>query len=186
MKKIMKYACSMALVIPLLSVASFADNLQWNLPYGLGSLQLPWQSTEVLYGYVRPVSAFKSGLGQEIAGASLPVITIGKLKSGYRLLDGQVGAVGSWPVQGAFASPYLAVGHDFVQDISSATVPVALKSAHLNGALTYLTNLGGWYAGGTASYAFWGPSPVAATSTAFLPKPAYLSKLNLYNPLLLS
>ena len=183
MNKVIKYVCSLALVLPLFSVSASADTMQWNFPYGLGSFQLPWQSTEVFYGAVRPVTAIKSGLTEEIAGASLPLITIGKLKSGYRITDGQLGVAGTWPVQGPAVSPYAAIGHDFIQDVPN--LPVPLKTAHLNGAVTYLTNLGGWYAGGTASYGF-GSSTPAPVTTAFLVRPSYLSKLNLYSPLHLS
>ena len=196
MNKIVKYVCSMTLVLPLLSAVSFADGLQWNMPYGLGSVQLPWKSTEVFYGVVRPIKNLKSGLTEEIAGASLPVLTIGRItissSTVERIIDVQVGASGAWPVQSSPVNPYFAVGHDFVQDIAlipslkalASNLPFSLDSAHLNAAVTYSTGLGAWLAGGTASYAFGGSMPsTPAVSTAFLSKPSYLSKLNLYNPL---
>jgi hypothetical protein len=152
-----------------------ADALSWNLPLGIGTVQLPWQSTEVFYGMVRPIRSLKSGLGEQIAGASLPVLTIGKLASGYRILDGQVGAAGTWPVQSSPVNPYFAVGHDVMQDIPG--LPVSLKSAHVNGALTYLPGLGGWYAGGTASYAFGTAEPAPTTPAPVVPT---VSKLNIF------
>ena len=67
----------LGITVGLILCAGFAhaQNLQIDLPYGIGSVQLPWQSTEVLYGTVR---SFRGGLQEEIAGASLPILTLGK------------------------------------------------------------------------------------------------------------
>jgi len=148
MKKIPAFLALFLIASPLM-----AANLEWDLG-SVGSVQLPWQATEVFYGAVRPINALKSGLTQQIAGASLPVLTLGKLASGYRILDGQLGASATWPVQSSPVNAYCAIGHDVVQDIPG--LPPALHSAHVNGAVTYMPALGGWFAGGTVSYAFGG------------------------------
>ena len=129
-----------------------AANLQIDLPYGIGSVQLPWQATEVLYGAVR---SFKGGNTEEIAGGSIPLITLGKLASGYRIIDGSLGAVGAWPVQSDPVDFYGALGHDVVQDIP---VLKQFTSAHLNVATTYSNAFKGWCYGITGSYAFGAPS----------------------------
>ena len=106
----------------------------------------------MLYGAVR---SFKGGNTEEIAGGSIPLITLGKLVSGYRIIDGSLGAVGAWPVQSDPVDFYGALGHDVVQDIP---VLKQFTSAHLNGAITYSNAFKGWCYGITGSYAFGAPS----------------------------
>lgn len=129
---------------------AYADDMKMDLPYGIGSIQLPFKATEVVYGAMRP---FKGGLAHQIAGASLPVLTLGKLASGYRIIDGSLGVVGAWPVESDPVDFYGAFGHDLVQD-----VPILkdFKSAHANIGTTYSNALTGWCWGGTISYAFGG------------------------------
>lgn len=130
----------------LLMLAAYvqADPLQWDIPGGIGSIQLPFQSTEVFGGY-------DGVLNQAVTGVSLPVLTLGKLANGYRMVDGQVGAAGAWPAERAAVEPYLALGHDVIQDIPSLA---QFKSLHLNGFGRYSPQRGGWGAGGTFSWAF--------------------------------
>jgi hypothetical protein len=128
-----------------------AETLQLNLPYGIGSVQLPWQSTEVVYGAMKPI---KGGLWHEIAGVSLPIITIGRLANGERIIDGELGAVGVWPVQSDPVDFYGAIGHDLVQDIP--LLKQYASSAHANVGISYSNALTGWVWGGTVSYAFGG------------------------------
>lgn len=127
-----------------------ADILHLDLPYGIGSVQLPWQSTEIVSGIMKPI---KGGLWHGIAGASLPIVTLGRLASGYRIIDGSIGAVGAWPVQSDPVDVYGGFGHDFVQDIPGIN---QLKSAHLNIGGSYSNALTGWCWGFTGSYAFGG------------------------------
>jgi len=130
--------------------AALADNLQINLPYGIGSVQLPWQATEVGYGEFKP---FKGGLWHQDLIASLPILTLGKLASGYRIIDGSLGAVAAIPSNGAVPDAYGALGHDLVQDIPILST---FKSLHSNVGVTYANAGGGWSWGGTISYAFLG------------------------------
>jgi hypothetical protein len=143
----------LVVIVPLSGIAFplHAQNLQVDLPYGIGSVQLPWQSTEILYGAVR---SFKGGHVEEIAGASLPILTLGRLSNGYRIIDGELGAVGAWPVQSDPVDIYGAFGHDIVQDIPALK---DFSSFHLNAAVTYSNALQGWTWGGTVSYAFGEP-----------------------------
>lgn len=139
------------LIIAALSVAS-ADTMHIDLPYGIGSVQLPWQSTEVVYGAMKSI---KGGLWHQVAGASLPIVTIGRLPSGYRIIDGSIGAVGAWPAQVDPVDVYGGFGHDIVQDIPGLS---EFKSLHANVGTSYSNALTGWCWGGTISYAFGGPT----------------------------
>jgi len=132
---------------------AFADNLSLPLPYGIGSLQLPWSATEVVYGVMRPL---KGGLWHQIAGASLPILTLGRLPGGERIIDGSLGVVGAWPVQSDPVDFYGGFGHDFAQDIP---ILKEYQSAHLNIGGSYSNALTGWSWGFTVSYAFGGSIP---------------------------
>jgi hypothetical protein len=146
--------------VTLLSNA-WAENLQVDLPYGIGTVQLPWQSTEILYGAMKP---FKGGLVHQVAGASLPILTLGRLKSGYRIIDGSIGAIASIPNDGAIPDAYGALGHDIAQDIP---VLNTYTSFHINGGVSYSNAAQGWVWGGTLSYALGGSvnTPGATTVT---------------------
>lgn len=141
-----------AVLLCLCAGLAKADTIHLDLPYGIGSVQLPWQSTEVVYGAMKPI---KGGLWHQIAGVSLPIVTLGKLANGYRIIDGSLGAVGAWPVQSDPVDFYAGLGHDIAQDIPALK---DYKSFHLNAGTSYSNALTGWCWGGTASYAFGGPS----------------------------
>lgn len=133
---------AITLVLCSLYGICWADGLQWGLPGGFGTVQLPFQSTELLLGedFV---------LGQGIGGVSLPVLTLfpGKLMQ----LDGQLGAVGAFPTQSANVQPYLALGKDIAR-----LIPVldSFKSLHINGFGRYATDVGKPGAGVSVSYSF--------------------------------
>jgi hypothetical protein len=134
------------------TIPVMADNLQINLPYGIGSVQLPFQATEVGYGEFRPI---KGGIWHQDLIASMPILTLGKLANGYRIVDGSLGAVVSIPSNGAVPDAYGALGHDLAQDLPFLKT---FESLHVNTGLTYSNASGGWQWGGTISYAFWLPA----------------------------
>jgi hypothetical protein len=140
-----------------------ADNLQIALPYGIGTVQLPWQTPEVLYGAMKPI---KGGLVEQVSGASLNILTLGKLASGYRIIDGSVGGIFAIPNQGAVPDAYGALGHDLVQDIP--ILKQYATSVHLNGGVSYSNAARGWLWGGTMSYTF-GGGQASATPNPALP-----------------
>lgn len=148
----MKKLVMLLTILVMLPLWCRADTIHLDLPYGIGSVQLPWQSTEVVYGAMKPL---KGGLWHQIAGVSLPIVTLGKLANGYRIIDGSLGAVGAWPVQSDPVDFYAGLGHDIAQDIPALK---DYKSFHLNAGTSYSNALTGWCWGGTASYAFGGPS----------------------------
>lgn len=119
-----------------------ADQLSWQLPGDIGTIGLPFESTELLYGY-------DIVLEQSIAGASLPVL---KLFTGSKYeFEGQVGAVGAWPTDDPAVEPYLALGKDI-----APYVPVLqrFKSLHLNGFGRYSISKDSLGAGLSVSYSF--------------------------------
>ena len=150
---------------------AYAENLQVDLPYGIGTVQLPWQSTEVLYGAMKPI---KGGLFHQVAGASLPILTLGRLASGYRIIDGSVGAIAAIPNSGAVPDAYGALGHDLVQDIP---VLNEYQSAHANVGISYSNAAQGWVWGGTLSYA---PGGSVNTPGAAPVAPPATSELEIY------
>lgn len=69
--------------------------LAWNLPLGIGTVQLPFQSSELVGGY-------DFILKDTIAGYSTPVCKL------WNEIEGQVGMVGAVKVDAV--EPYLGVG----------------------------------------------------------------------------
>lgn len=138
---------------------AYAENLQVDLPYGIGSVQLPWASTEVLTGGMKPI---KGGNVEWVSGVSLPIITLGKLASGYRIIDGSLGGIFAVPNQGAVPDAYGGLGHDIVQDIPGLN---QYKSAHANAGISYSNAAHGWIWGGTLSYAFGGSTPTTTPAS---------------------
>lgn len=126
------------LVLFLMCGSTKADNLTWDLPYGIGSVGLPFQSTEALFG---GDFVLKAG----IAGASLPVLDI------KDIVYGQLGAVGVYPGDSPYVEPYLALGIDIKRYVPLLS---ELKSFKVNGFGRWDTELGKPGAGISISYSF--------------------------------
>lgn len=126
-----------------------AASLVWDTP--LGTVGLPFESTELVAGYdIR--------YNQGISGASLP---IWQLPNNLAAL--QVGAVGAWATQAANAQPYIAFGHDFAKDIP---VLAQYQNAHFNAFGRWASDRGdkipiGY--GVSVGYSFWGPTAPPTT-----------------------
>ncbi len=147
MKNVSKIAGIFAF-LGFMAIPGKADNLQIDLPYSLGSVQLPWKSTEILTGVMKPI---KGGNAEWVSGVSLPIVTIGRLSNGYRIIDGSLGGILAVPNNGAQPDAYAGIGHDLVQDIPGLNT---YKSAHANVGTSYSNAAHGWLWGGTISYAF--------------------------------
>lgn len=80
--------------------------LQWNIPGGVGTVQLPVDTSDIL-----PVVGYDFVQKEVIAGGSVSLITLWKEINGY------AGAVGAFNTKGPFLQPYLAVGSDFARYI---------------------------------------------------------------------
>jgi hypothetical protein len=120
-----------------------------DLPYGIGSVQLPWSDPEVLTAVMKPI---KGGLVHEVYGFDYNIITIGKLSNGYRIIDGLLGGVLAVPNSGAQPDAYGSLSHDLVQDIP-ALAPYA-TTFHIGAGVSYSNAAEGWLWGGGASYTF--------------------------------
>ena len=128
---------------------AFADSPTINLPYNIGSVQLPFSNPEALVGAMKPL---KGGLLHSVYGVDFNILTIGKLTNGYRILDGMLGGVLAVPNGGAQPDAYGGLSHDFVQD-----VPVLqnyAKTVHAGFGISYSNAAQGWLWGGTLSYTF--------------------------------
>lgn len=139
-----------AVLLGLCAGLARAANLQIDLPYNLGSVQLPWKSTEIVTGVMRPI---KGGPTEWVTGASLPIVTIGRLSNGYRIIDGSLGGILAVPNNGSQPDAYAGLGHDLIQDIPGLN---KYSSAHANVGTSYSNAARGWLWGGTFSYAFGG------------------------------
>lgn len=125
----------------MFSGLSYASDMSWDLPGGVGKVGLPFEATEALMGY-------DLVLRQAIGGVSIPVLTLGK---GKWEVVGQVGAVGAWPTDAPAVEPYLAIGKDILPYVPFLN---QYKSLHLNGFGRYSTSQGAWGSGFSVSYSF--------------------------------
>lgn len=140
MKLILKLYAVLLAAVALLWPArpAHADQLVWSLPGGVGTVGLPFQATEALYGY-------DFALKQNIVGASLPVLTI------KDIVSGQVGAVGAFASQSLNVQPYLGLGVDILRFVPTLN---EFKSLHLNGFGRWATDQGKLGGGLSLSYSF--------------------------------
>lgn len=136
-----------AVMLAVCATSRAADSI--NLPYDLGSVQLPWSNPEALTAALKPI---KGGLFHEVYGFDFNILTLGKLADGYRILDGLLGGVAAVPNNGAIPDVYGAISHDIVQDIH-ALAPYA-TSAHAGVGISYSNAAQGWLWGGSVSYTF--------------------------------
>lgn len=88
-------------LIGIVAVGAQADGLQWQLPGGIGTVQLPSTGYDIL-----PLVGYDFLQRQEIAGAATSVLTL------FREVNGYVGAVGEFHSQAPNIQPYLALGAD--------------------------------------------------------------------------
>lgn len=101
----LRFVWLLAFVAGMLAVwgvqSAFADGLQWDIPGGIGTIQLPTKVTDI-----SPLAGYDFVQKQAITGASAPLLTLFKDFSGY------VGAVGEWQTQAPNIQPYLSIGID--------------------------------------------------------------------------
>lgn len=122
---------------------AFAEDLKWDLPLGIGTFQLPFQSHEMVGG-------LDFVLREAIAGYSTPVATL------WKEIDLSVGAVGAFPrtdskLGNKVVEPYLGGGVDIKKHLPPLS---KITSLHLNAFGRYSTEVGKPGAGIAASYKF--------------------------------
>ena len=89
----------LALPLILAGRPAQAEGLQWDLPWGIGTVQLPDSGKDIM-----PLVGRDFVLNKTIAGLSTQVLTVAKSVEGY------AGAVGDFQSQGPNIQPYLAIG----------------------------------------------------------------------------
>lgn len=110
-----------------------ADGLAWDLPWGIGVVELPTSLTDLM-----PTIGQDFIKAKTIGAITTPVVTLFKEVKGY------VGAAGAYhfnePVTGRYVEPYLALGADVKKYIPVLNQFTAL---HIHGFGRYDTTEGG-------------------------------------------
>jgi hypothetical protein len=117
--------------------------LQWNIPGGIGTVQIPSTASDIL-----PLVGYDFLKKQMIAGASSSLITL------FKDLNGYVGAVGEWQAQTPNVQPYVGAGADFAKYIPGLS---QIANLQVQGFVRYVASTGNHLgAGGALSYKFSG------------------------------
>lgn len=98
------FVALMAIMACLLE--AHADGLSWDIPGGIGTVQLPTSATDVL-----PLAGYDFVQKQVITGASASLMTL------FKEINGYVGAVGEFQTQAPNVQPYVALGVDVAKYI---------------------------------------------------------------------
>lgn len=115
----------------VLSAVSFthAEGLQWDLPGGIGTIQLPTSGKDII-----PLVGRDFVLNQTIAGVSASFLTI------YREINGYGGVVGEFHSSTPNIQPYAALGADVAKYIPGLN---QFKALQLHGFGRYAASQGG-------------------------------------------
>lgn len=138
-----------------------ADGLQWDIPGGIGTVQLPTDPTAIL-----PVVGYDAIQKEFIAGGSTSLITL------FKEIDGYVGAVGNFNDNAPAVQPYLAIGSDFARYVPALR---QVQNLEIQAFVRYVPsgsgnkNIG---AGGAISYKFGAPNPVIPQAPSQPPAPS--------------
>ena len=106
-----------------------AEDLQWNLPWGIGTVQLPTEGKDII-----PTVGRDFVLNDNIGGVSASLLTL------YKEVNGYAGVVGAWDSKDAAVEPYLALGADVIKYVPMFN---QFKSLQLHGFGRYSTTHGG-------------------------------------------
>lgn len=141
---------------------AFADGLQWNLPGGIGTVQIPVSPADII-----PVIGYDGIQKEVIAGGSASLLTL------FKEINGYAGAVGAFQTHGPYFQPYLAVGSDFAR-----YVPVLrqVQNLEVHAFARYIpspeSGQKNYGAGGALAYRFGPPTPVPPQAPSQPPAPA--------------
>lgn len=128
MKKI-HIALVASLFVMSLLVCANASQIKWELPGGIGTVQLPISLSDAV-----PVYGYDMVRKQQIVGVSTSLLTL------FKEVDGYVGAVGVFHSEAPNVEPYLALGSDVKK-----YVPILnqFSCVQLHGFGRYSTSSGG-------------------------------------------
>lgn len=107
----------------------FADKLQWPLPYGIGTVQIPVDFKDAI-----PLAGVDILQRRAIAGAAVSLLTLRGNINGY------VGLVGDFHTQAPNAQPYIALGADILKYIHGIG---SFENLQLHGFTRWTTDSGG-------------------------------------------
>lgn len=147
-------------IVFLMWSPAFADGLQWQIPGGIGTIQLPTDPTAIL-----PVVGYDALQKELIAGGATSVLTL------WKEIDGYVGGVGSFNTNGPYLQPYIAVGSDFARYVPALR---QVQNLQIQAFVRYVpsgtgpSHLG---AGGALCYRFGPPTPVVPQAPSQPPAP---------------
>lgn len=140
--------------------AAAADGLQWDLPLGIGTIQIPTDPSAIL-----PVLGYDAIQKELIAGGATSVVTL------FKEIDGYVGAVGSFNTDGPFVQPYLAFGSDFARYVPALR---QVQNLSIQAFVRYVpsgTGVSHLGAGGGIAYKFGAPAPIPPQAPSEPPAP---------------
>lgn len=125
MKKLLAVLC----LFCGMSGVAHAGSLQWDLPFGIGTVQLPTQGDDFL-----PTIGGDFVQRQTIVGVSTSLLTL------YKEVNGYAGVVGEFHSQAPNVQPYFALGADVAK-----YVPIInqFKSLQVHGFGRYVSSEGG-------------------------------------------
>lgn len=125
----MKKLVMLLTISVMLPIWSHADGLQWDLPWGVGTVQLPTSGSDII-----PLIGRDFVRDQTIVGVSASLLTL------YKEVHGYVGCVGEFETQAPNVQPYLALGADVAKYIPILN---QFKSLQVHGFGRYATSSGG-------------------------------------------
>lgn len=130
----------MTLMLMFLTLPVYSTDLQWGLPGGIGTVQLPSSLSAVL-----PVAGKDFVLNQYVVGMTAVPLTL------FKEIYGYVGGVGVFNSQSLNVQPYLGLGTDVSKYIPGIN---QIADLHIQGFGRWATDQGKPGAGLSASYQF--------------------------------
>lgn len=147
-----------AVLIGFVAVAH-AD-FQWQIPGGIGTLNVPTGASDVL-----PVVGYDAIQKSMIYGGAASLMTL------WKEIDGYGGVVGNTNTGGPYVQPYLALGSDFARYVPALR---QVQNLEVHAFVRYVPtgdnnkNIG---AGGAIAYKFGGPKPISPQAPSQPPAP---------------
>lgn len=151
----------LALFVMVALRPAFADGLQWQIPGGIGTVQLPVSPTDIL-----PVVGYDFIQKEAIAGGAASLLTL------FKEINGYAGAVGAFQNHGPYIQPYLAIGSDFARYVPALR---QVQNLEIHAFVRYVpSGIGDKYygAGGAIAYRFGAPAPIPPQAPSQPPAPA--------------
>jgi hypothetical protein len=144
----------------LLAGPAFSEGLQWQIPGGIGTVQLPVNPEDIL-----PVVGYDAVQKEVIAGGTASLITL------FKEINGYAGAVGAFQKDSPYIQPYLAIGSDFARYVPALR---QVQNFEIHAFVRYVPSGVGdkhYGAGGAVAYRFGAPTPIPPQAPSQPPAP---------------